>query len=60
MTKFNNQTTKSQVDYTSNNKQPDLPMYKHTEIQRPEPIIPPTFEVRLKTHVRRNKIIIIN
>ena len=23
-------------------------MYKHTEIQRPEDIIPPTYEVRMK------------
>jgi hypothetical protein len=29
-------------------------MYKHTEIQRPEPIIPPTSEVIMKS-VRQKK-----
>ncbi len=29
-------------------------MYKHTEIQRPEDIIPPTYEVRMK-NARQNK-----
>jgi hypothetical protein len=35
-------------------KQPDLPMYKPTEIQRPEPMIPPTSAVRMK-HARQKK-----
>ena len=49
MTKLTNQITKAQEEYMSNSKQPDLPMYKHTEIQRPEDIIPPTYEVRIKS-----------
>ena len=48
MTKLKNQITKAQEAYKANNKQPDLPMYKHTEIQNPEDIIPPTYEVRMK------------
>ena len=48
MTKLKNQIIKAQEEYITNNKQPDLPMYKHTEIQNPEDIIPPTYEVRMK------------
>ena len=48
MTKLKNQITKAQEEYKANNKQPDLPMYKHTEIQRPEDIEPPLYEVRMK------------
>ena len=48
MTKLNNQITKAQEEYKSNNKQPDLLMYKHTEILRPEDIEPPLYEVRIK------------
>ena len=29
-------------------------MYEHTEIQRPEDIVPPTYEVRMK-NARQNK-----
>jgi hypothetical protein len=29
-------------------------MYKHTEIQRPEDIVPPTYEVRME-HAHQNK-----
>ena len=29
-------------------------MYKHTEIQRPENIVPPTYEVRME-NARQNK-----
>jgi hypothetical protein len=49
MTDLKNQITKAQEEYKSNNKQPDLPMYKHTAIQRPEDIIQPTYEVRMKS-----------
>jgi hypothetical protein len=49
-----NQITKAQDEYKSNNKQPDLPMFKHTEIQKPEDIVPPTYEVRMK-HARQKK-----
>ena len=41
MTQLKNQSTKAQEAYKSNNKQPDLPMYKHSDFQRPEDIIPP-------------------
>jgi hypothetical protein len=43
-----NQITKAQKEYKSNNKQPDLPMYKATDVQRPEDIVAPTHEVRMK------------
>ena len=49
MTKLRNQSVKAQEEYKSNNKQPDLPMYKHTEILRPEDIEPPLYEVRIKS-----------
>ena len=48
MTDLKNQIIKAQEEYKSNNKQPDLPMYKHTAVQNPEDIIPPTYEVRMK------------
>ena len=47
MPKLNNQITKAQDNYKSNNKQPDLPMHKVTYLQRPEDIMPPTYEVRM-------------
>ena len=47
MTKLTNQILKAQEEYKTTNKQPDLPMNKHIEIQRPEDIIPPTHEVRI-------------
>jgi hypothetical protein len=48
MKKLNNQIIKAQKEYKSNNKQPDLPMYKVTDVQRPEDIVAPTYEVRMK------------
>ena len=48
MTKLKNQITKAQEEYITNNKQPEPPMYKTTEGHRPEEIIPPTYEVRMK------------
>ena len=36
ITKLANQSIKSQEEYNTNTKQPDLPMCKHTEILRPE------------------------
>jgi hypothetical protein len=48
MHKFKNQITKAQEEYKSNNKQLDLPMYKATDYQRPEDIVPPTYEVIMK------------
>ena len=48
MTQLNNQITKAQEEYKSNNKQPDLPIYKVTDLQRTEHIIPPTYGVRIK------------
>ena len=48
MADLKNQITKAQEEYKSNNKQPDLPMYKTTDLHRPEEIIPPTYEVRMK------------
>ena len=56
MTKLKNQLTKAQDEYMINNNKSDLPMYTHTKISRPEDIEPPLYEVRTKTHVRRNKI----
>jgi hypothetical protein len=32
----------------SNNNKSDLPMYNNRDVQRPEAIIPPTYEVRMK------------
>ena len=49
MTKLSNPIIKSQEEYMTNNKQPDLPMYKATEIQKCNDIIPPTHEVRMKS-----------
>ena len=49
MTKLTNQSTKAQEEYKSNNKQPELPMYKATDLQRPEDILPPTYAVRIKS-----------
>jgi hypothetical protein len=48
MKKLKNQITKAQKEYKSNNKQPDLPMYKATDVQRPADIVAPTYEVRMK------------
>jgi hypothetical protein len=48
MKKLKNQITKAQKEYKSNNKHPDLPMYKATDVQRPEDIVVPTYEVRMK------------
>ena len=48
MNKLNHQITTAQTENMSNYKLLDVPMYKHTEVQRPEPIIPPTYEVRKK------------
>jgi ribosome-binding protein aMBF1 (putative translation factor) len=48
MKKLKNQITKAQKEYKSNNKQPDLPMYKATDVQRPEDIVAPSYEVRIK------------
>ena len=47
MTELNNQM--------SNNKQPQLPMYKHNQIQRPENIEPPTYEVIIKNARLKNQ-----
>ena len=47
MTKLTNQILKAQEEYKRTNKQPYLPMSKHTEIQRPEDIVPPSYEVRI-------------
>ena len=47
MTKLTNQILKAQEEYKRTNKQPYLPMSKHTEIQRPEDIVPQTYEVRI-------------
>ena len=33
----------------NNNTKPDLPMYKVNEASRPEDIIPPPYEVRMKS-----------
>ena len=49
MTKLKNQITKAQEDYKANNKQLEPPMYKHTTRQNPEDIIPPEYEVRMKS-----------
>ena len=59
MTKLKNQLTKAQDDYILNDTKPDLPMYTPTKISRPEDTEPPLYEVRMKTHVRRNKITMI-
>jgi hypothetical protein len=51
MKKLKNQITKAQEEYKSNNKQPDLIMYKATDVQRlenSEVIVAPTYEVRMK------------
>ena len=48
MTKLKTQVTTAQEEYKSNNKQPDLPMYKTTDLQRPADILLPTCEVRIK------------
>jgi hypothetical protein len=48
MKTLKHQITKAQKEYKSNNKQPDLPMYKATDVQRPEDIVAPTYEVRMK------------
>ena len=42
-----NKILKAQEEYMANNKHPQPPMYK-TEEHRPEEIIPPTYEVRMK------------
>ena len=55
MTKLKNQIPKAQEEYKSNNKQPELPMYKHGDVQRPEDILPTTYAVIIKTNVWRNK-----
>ena len=55
MTKLKNQITKAQEEYKSNNKQPYLPMYKVTDLHRPEDIIPPTCEVRMKSARQKNQ-----
>ena len=47
--KLKDQLTKAQEEYKSNNKQSALPMYKATEILRPEDIEPPLYEVRMKS-----------
>ena len=50
MTNIKHQTTKAQYEYMINNNiKPDLPMYKVNEASRPEDIIPPTYEVRMKS-----------
>ena len=48
MRKFQDQITKAQEEHKSNNEQPDLPMYKATDLQRPEDILPPTYDVIIK------------
>ena len=48
MTKLTKQISKAQEEYMSNNKPPDLSMYKVKEVLRPEDI-EPTYEVRMKT-----------
>jgi hypothetical protein len=48
MNKLKNQITKAQQEYKPNNTQPYLPMYKHIEIQAPEVITPPAYELRMK------------
>ena len=48
MTQLKHQITKAQEEYKSNNKQPDLPMCKHSDFQRPEDILPPTYAVILQ------------
>jgi hypothetical protein len=48
MKKLKNQITKAQKEYKSNSTQPELPMYKVTDVQRPEDIVAPTYEVRMK------------
>jgi hypothetical protein len=48
MNKLKIQITKAQKEYKPNNTQPDLPMHKHIEIQAPEVITPPAYEVRMK------------
>jgi hypothetical protein len=55
MNELKKQITKTTEEYKSNNKQPELPMYKHTEIQRPEQIIPPTSEVIMKHARQKNQ-----
>ncbi len=47
MPNLNNQITKAQGEYKSNTKQPELLMYKHKEIQKPEATIPPMCAVRV-------------
>ena len=61
MTKLKNQITKAQEDYKANNKQLEPPMYKHTTRQNPEDIIPPEYEVRMKSaREKKNKRNMIN
>ena len=48
MTQLKNQITKAQEEYKANNKRPEPPMYKTTDLHRPDDIIPPTYEVRMK------------
>jgi hypothetical protein len=55
MKKLKNRITKAQKEYKSNNKQPDLPMYKATDFQRPEDIVAPTYEVRKKKAREKNQ-----
>ena len=55
MTKLKNQITKAQEEYKANNKQPEPPMYKTTDLHRPEEIIPPTYEVRMKNARQRKQ-----
>jgi hypothetical protein len=49
MKKLKIQITKAQQEYKPNTTQPDLPMYKTTDVQRPEDIVPPAYEVRIKS-----------
>ena len=48
MTKLKNQITKAQDDYMLKHRKSDLPMYTYTKVSKPEDIVPPLSEVRMK------------
>ena len=48
MTQLSNHITRAQ-EYKANNKQPEPPMYATTDLHIPDDIIPPTYEVIMKS-----------
>ena len=48
MTKLKNQITKAQDGYMLKHRKSDLPMYTYNKVSKPEDIVPPLQEVRMK------------